>query len=70
MKKMSVVILGVMLAGCATTVVQSTKEGLVEFAGAQNNIFVTGKAEQTLTVATMAASADSFGVRQQVRQHR
>lgn len=60
MKKMSVVILGVMLAACAT--VQSTKEGLVEFAGAQKNIFATGKAEQALTVATMAASTDSFGV--------
>jgi acetolactate decarboxylase len=62
MKKMSVVIFGLMLAACATAVVQSTKEGLVEFAGAQKNIFATGKAEQTLTVATMAASADSFGV--------
>ena len=62
MKKMSGVIFGVLLAACATTVVQSTKEGLVEFAGAQKNIFATGKAEQTLTVATMAASADSFGV--------
>jgi alpha-acetolactate decarboxylase len=62
MKKTFVVILGFMIAACATTVVQSTKEGLVEFAGAQKNIFATGKAEQMLTVATMAASADSFGV--------
>ena len=62
MTKMSVIIFGVVLSACATTLVQSTKEGLVEFAGAQKNIFVTGKAEQTLTVTTMAASADSFGV--------
>jgi acetolactate decarboxylase len=62
MKKKAVAATGIILAACATAVVQSTKEGLVEYAGAQKNIFSTGKAEQTVSVADMAAGADSYGV--------
>lgn len=62
MKKTTVVTIRVVLAACATVVVQSTKEGLVEYAGAQKNIFATGKAEQTISVTAMAEGADFFGV--------
>lgn len=51
-----------MSAACATSLVQPTKDGLVEYAGSQKTIFDTGKAEQTVSVATMAACADSFSV--------
>lgn len=62
MMKKTIAATGVLLAACATAVVQSTKEGLVEYAGAQKNIFSTGKAEQTVSVADMAAGADSYGI--------
>lgn len=49
-------------APCHAQSIESTKEGLVEFAGAQKNIFATGKAEPALTVGTMAGTTDYFGV--------
>jgi acetolactate decarboxylase len=61
-KRISIVAAGLVLAACATAVVQSTKDGLVEYAGSQKTIFDSGKAAQTLTVAAMAATPDSFGV--------
>lgn len=62
MKKTTVAANSVLLAACTNAVVQSTKEGLVEYAGAQKKIFSTGKAEQAVSVADMAAGADSYGV--------
>jgi len=62
MKKISVVSFGLMLAACAAYVIQSRKEGLVEYAGSQKNIFATGKADKALTVANMVTGPDSFGV--------
>lgn len=62
MNKTVVVVISVLLIACATSGVQSTREGLVEYAGAQKNIFATGKAEQMISVAAMAVGADSFGV--------
>ncbi len=46
----------------ATAIAQSTKEGPVEYAGAQKSIFTTGKAEQAISVAAMAGPVDTFGV--------
>jgi len=62
MNKTTAGVISIFLAACATSTLQTSKEGLVEFAGAQKNIFATGKAEQAISVATLAASADSFGV--------
>ena len=60
--KKSPVLLGLLVAACATTPIPSVKEGLVEYAGSQKRIFETGTAEKTVSVAAMAACADSFGV--------
>lgn len=62
MKKTTVVALSVLLGACATAAVQSTKDGLVEYAGSQKSIFATGKATAVVPVAIMASDADFFGV--------
>ena len=62
MKIVPAFLIGLALTACATALAPSIKEGLVEFAGSQKNIFDTGKAEPTLTVANMSESADSYGV--------
>src|SRR5437868_8345505 len=51
-----------LLAACAGGAVHSTKDGLVEYVGAQKNIFATGKAEPVVSVKAMSGSAASFGV--------
>ena len=62
MNKTIIVALSIFLTPFAISATESTKEGWVEYAGAQKNIFATGKAEQTISVAKMIESADSFGV--------
>ena len=62
MKKYSIVATSLVLVACATTQVQVSKEGLVEYAGSQNAIFATGKAEQTVSVTAMSACPNAYGV--------
>lgn len=62
MKKLYVIAATALLAGCATATFPPLKEGMVEFAGAQKNIFATGKAEGVVPVTAIARTADDFGV--------
>lgn len=62
MKALSVLALGLVLSACTAPAVRTTHQGLVEYAGSQNRILQTGKAEQTVTVASMVACADAFGL--------
>jgi len=50
------------VAACATSAYKAEQSGMVEYIGAQKNIFATGKAEPTVSVQTIAATPDSFGV--------
>ncbi len=62
MKKLPLVALALLLAACAAAPLHTTKAGLVEYAGAQKTIFETGKAEQTVSIATMTACPGASGV--------
>lgn len=50
------------LAACAGVSVPSTQRGLVEYAGAQREIFVTGKAVGVVPVRALAVDATSYAV--------
>lgn len=66
MKKLYAIVgavaVAVAVAACATVAVPSVREGLVEYYGAQKNIFETGKAEAKVPVAAMSGSAAAYGV--------
>ena len=50
------------LAACAGVSVPPTQRGLVEYAGAQREIFVTGKAVGVVPVRALAVDATSYAV--------
>lgn len=62
MKKIWMTLSTLALVACAAPPVASTKDGLVEFAGAQQTIFASGRADPVLTVADLARGPDFYGV--------
>jgi acetolactate decarboxylase len=55
-------VVGALAVSACTTTVPGTKEGLVEYNGAQNTIFDTGKAEGKVPVAAMSGANAAYGV--------
>jgi len=62
MKKYLAVIGVCLLAACTTIGINSTKEGLVEYTGAQRDIFTKGKAERVMSLEALAGRSGLYGV--------
>ena len=62
MKKIYAIVGAIAVAACATVTVPAVKDGLVEYYGAQKNIFATGKAEGQVPLAAMSGANGAFGV--------
>ncbi|MBI5635300.1 MAG: hypothetical protein HZA15_17675 [Nitrospirae bacterium] len=58
----SIFILLVIIAACATAALNSASEGLVEYAGAQKNIFATGKAESVMSLRALEGRESLFAI--------
>jgi hypothetical protein len=50
------------VCACATVTVPALKEGLVEFYGAQKNIFETGRADPLIPIVAMSGNTAAYGV--------
>jgi acetolactate decarboxylase len=62
MKKIIPLGVATLVCACAAVAVPALKEGLVEFYGAQKNIFETGRADPLVPVAAMSGHAGAYGV--------
>ena len=62
MKKLYAIAGAITVAACATATVPAAKDGLVEYYGAQKNIFATGKAEGRVPLAAMSGANGAYGV--------
>ncbi|HAK88354.1 MAG: hypothetical protein A2077_05040 [Nitrospirae bacterium GWC2_46_6] len=62
LKRASIFILCVVVAACATAALNSIKEGFVEYAGAQKNIFSTGKAERVMSLQSLEGKDNLFAI--------
>ncbi|MCX7192709.1 MAG: acetolactate decarboxylase [Proteobacteria bacterium] len=51
-----------LVAACTTTGITSTKEGMIEYTGAQKDIFTKGKAERVMSLETLAGRPGLYGV--------
>jgi acetolactate decarboxylase len=51
-----------LVAACTTTGITSTKEGLVEYTGAQKDIFTKGKAERVMSLESLPERPGLYGV--------
>jgi acetolactate decarboxylase len=55
-------LIGALAAAFIATAAQAAQDGMVEYAGAQRNIFATGKAAPTVSVAEMTRCPGAWGV--------
>jgi len=62
MKKYLAIFGACIVAACATTGLNSTREGLVEYTGAQKDIFSKGKAERVMSLESLAGRPGLYGV--------
>lgn len=62
MKKYLTILSACLFAACATTGITSTKEGLIEYTGAQKDIFTKGKAERVMSLESLAGRPGLYGV--------
>ncbi|EKD96907.1 MAG: putative decarboxylase [uncultured bacterium] len=62
MKKYLAILGACLVAACGTIGITSTKEGLVEYAGAQKDIFSKGKAERVMSLESLAGRPGLYGV--------
>lgn len=61
-KRASIFTLCIIVAACATVALNANKEGLVEYLGAQKNIFATGKAERVITLKSLEDRDNLFAI--------
>lgn len=61
-KKAVFAVLGIVAGLCATVVVAANKEGLIEYAGAQRDIFKTGKAASVISLESLANRPGLYAV--------
>lgn len=61
-KKAPMAILCIVIAACATVALNSIKDGFVEYAGAQKNIFATGKAERVMSLQSLEGRDNLFAI--------
>lgn len=62
MKKYLAILGACLVAACTTIGITSTKEGLVEYTGAQRDIFTKGKAERVMSLESLAGRPGLYGV--------
>ncbi|OGS97336.1 MAG: hypothetical protein A3K04_04070 [Gallionellales bacterium RBG_16_56_9] len=51
-----------LVAACTTTGITSTKEGMIEYTGAQKDIFTKGKAERVMSLKSLPERPGLYGV--------
>jgi acetolactate decarboxylase len=62
MKKYLAIFGACLVAACTTTGITSTKEGLIEYTGAQKDIFTKGKAERVMSLESLAGRPGLYGI--------
>jgi len=62
LKRTAIFVLCVVVAACAAAVINSNKEGFVEYIGAQKKIFVTGKAERVISLKSLEDRDNLFAI--------
>ena len=62
MKKYWAIIGACLVGACSTIGIASTEEGLVEYTGAQKDIFSKGKAERVMSLESLAGRPGLYGV--------
>jgi acetolactate decarboxylase len=61
-KRALIFALCVIVAACATVALNANREGLVEYLGAQKNIFSTGKAERVMSLKSLEDRDNLFAI--------
>lgn len=61
-KKAMLSILFVLIAACATAAINSVKDGMVEFAGKQDSVFETGKADPIMSLNSLKGKKGLYAV--------
>lgn len=63
MTRKTTVLLSVVLAACATAgIVGAKKDGLIEYIGAQKNIFATGKTDKVISLSALADRRSLYAI--------
>lgn len=62
MKKYFTIFGACLVTACTTTGITSTKEGLIEYTGAQKDIFTKGKAERVISLESLAGRPGLYGI--------